>query len=114
MNITKISTKTLREELEKRIEQIEKTNDEFVLVFGSIGNDSGTPFVEIFKEIKFESDLDFLQTYSLRTRFNTHRDYKGFYFKTNKFKQLKQSLNANNEQFANWILSTNSIKFCKL
>jgi hypothetical protein len=112
MDLTKLSTADILAELEKRSEVTK--SDESVLVFGTIGIDAGSNFVEIFKEIKTEKDLDFINQVSLRARFNSHRYYQGFYFKTTEFEKLEKNLNDNNEQFANWIRETNSVKYTKL
>ena len=112
MDISKLSTKEILEELEKRSATKEVKDN--VLVFGTIGNDAGTNFVEVFKEIKTPNDLDFINQASLRARYNSHRQYKGFYFKTNEFKKLEKSLDEDNESFANWIRENNSVKYTRL
>ena len=112
MDLTKLSTAEILAELEKRSEV--KKNDEAVLVFGTIGIVDGTNFVEMFKKIKTKKDLNNLQQISLRARFNPHRHYQGFYFKTTEFDKLEKNLNDNNEEFANWIRETKSIKFIRL
>lgn len=112
MDISKMTTEEILAELNKR-ETVIKTDDA-VLVFGSIGNDSGTDFVEVFKKIKTPDDLVFLHNYSLRVRFNSHRDYKGFYFKTTKFEALEKNLNGNNEEFAKWVRQNEHIEYMEL
>jgi len=116
MDITKLSTEELLEELRKRNETQTETDDDknTVLVFGTIGIDQGHNFVEIFKKIEKPTDLDFLQQVSLRARFNSHRFYTGFYFKTDKFEELNKNLNDNNEDFADWIRENKKVKFIGL
>jgi hypothetical protein len=109
MDISKMTTEEILAELNKR-DTITETDD-IVLVFGSISNDSGTDFVEVFKEIKTPDDLAFLHNYSLRVRFNSHRNYKGFYFKTTEFEALEKNLNDNNEEFAKWVRQNERIEY---
>jgi len=112
MDISRMTTEQILAELQKREEV--PTTDDVVLVFGSISNDCGTDFVEVFKKIKTPDDLAFLHNYSLRVRFNSHRDYKGFYFKTTDFKQLEKNLNGNNEEFAKWVRQNDHIHYMEL
>lgn len=91
----------------------QKTNDTNV-VFGTIGIDGGKYFVEVFKEIHKEYDLNFLSSISLRARINAHRNYQGFYFKTNDFVKLKKHFDEDNESFANWVKETESVKYVEL
>lgn len=107
MNLKKISTEDLLKEVQRRNENNEK---EKYLVFGSIGNDLGVHFVEVFKMIKKPEDLSFLGNYSLRVRFNPHRNIKGFYFNTDEksFQELVKTVNENSELFAEYILSLDS------
>lgn len=112
MDLTKLSIDAILAELEKRSEVTK--SDKSVLVFGTIGIDAGSNFVEMFKEIKTEKDFDFINQVSLRVRFNSHRHYQGFYFKTTEFEKLEKNLNDNNENFANWIIQNNSVKYIKL
>jgi hypothetical protein len=118
MNISDFTTDELLDELNKRSGENEietkEDNSESVLVFGSIGNDAGKYFVEVFEKITSPDDLAFMKPYSIRVRFNSHRRYKGFYFKTDQFDKLKKSLDEDNEKFANWVKETNSIKFIEL
>lgn len=115
MDINKMSTEQILAELNKRGEATDSDKtDKDVLIFGSIGNNSGANFVEIFREIKSPDDLQFLSNYSLRTRFNSHRDIKGFYFKSSEFKSLKKSMDENNETFADWVRQNKNIKFVQL
>lgn len=107
-----MTTEEILEELKKR-ENVSNTKDE-VLVLGSIGNDGGTNFMEAFKKIKTPDDLDFLTTYALRARFNPHRKYKVFYFKTTDFDVLEKTFNNNNEDFANWILQNKHIQYVNI
>jgi hypothetical protein len=111
MDISKLSTNEILEELNKR--SVNSSNDQ-VLVFGTICVVEGNNFVEMFKEIKTEKDLDCLHRISLRARFNSHRNYLGFYFKTNQFKELKVNLNKDNKAFADWVKSTKNIKYIQL
>ena len=112
MDISKMSTEKILAELQKR-EEISKTEDA-VLVFGSTCNDMGKIYVEIFKEIKTPNDFSFLHSYSLRTRMNAHRGYKGFYFKTEDFKSLEKNLNDDHEGFTEWMSQNKSIKYINL
>lgn len=115
IDLSTCPTDIILAELEKRnrSKKTEKTNN-IDLVFGTIGIDGGTNFVEVFKKIKTEKDLDFLIFLSLRSRFNSHRQYKGFYFKTSDFNKLKKESNENNILFANWIRGNNNIKYISL
>jgi len=112
MDLSNLSTEEILTELEKRSTTKEVKNN--VLVFGTIGNDAGSHFVEVFKEIKEPNDLDFINQVALRARFNSHRQYQGFYFKTDKFKELEQNLNKDNKSFANWVKENNSVKYTRL
>lgn len=112
MDITQMKTEDILAELSRR-ENVTET-DNAVLVFGSIGNDCGTDFVEVFKKIKTPDDLAFLHTYGLRVRMNSHRDYKGFYFKTTDFEKLEKNLNDNNERFAEWVRQNKAIKYMQI
>ena len=101
--------------IEELLEQVQSISEvEPVLVFGTIGNDSGTNFIEVFEKIKSPNDLHFLQAIKLRARFNSHRYYQGFYFKTDRFDELKEQLEENNEEFADWVRNCKSIKFMRL
>jgi hypothetical protein len=111
MDISKLTTEQILAELKKR-EEVPNT-DNVVLVFGSIGNDRGTDFIEVFKKIKTPDDLSFLHNYSLRMRINSHRDYKCFYFKTTDFEQLEKNLNDNNNEFAKWVRQNEHIHYMK-
>lgn len=112
MELRKIPTLELLAELKARQEKPEESN--MVLVFGTICSDGGRDFVEMFKEIKTEKDLTFMQGLSLRARFNSHRNYRGFYFKTDVFEKLNKRLNEDNAGFAEWIKETGSVKFIGL
>lgn len=112
MDISKMTNEEILAELNKR-EAVPIVENE-VLVFGSIGIDGGTNFVEVFKKIKTPEDLDFLTNYSLRVRMNSQRNYKGFYFKTKEFKALEKNLNENNEKFAKWVRQNDSMKYMQL
>lgn len=112
MDLTKLPTADILAELEKR-SGVDKS-DEAVLVFGTIGIDGGSNFVELFKKIKTAKDLDFIDQVSLRARFNGHRHYQGFYFKTTEFEQLEKNLKEDNEQFADWIRQAKSVKYTRL
>jgi hypothetical protein len=106
----------LKEELERRELEGKKTKDDSVLVFGSIGNDAGINFIEVFKKINSPNDLNFLDNYSFRVRFNSQRKISGFYFRTSEedFVLLSEELSYNNEEFANFILDSKNIKYCKI
>jgi len=112
MDLTKLTTEELLEELKRRSET--KDKNKTVLVFGTIGIDGGSNFVEVFKEIKTEKDLNFLTQVSLRSRFNPHRYYQGFYFKTNEFGELEKNLKKDNEKFADWVRGCSSVKYIRL
>lgn len=120
MNLEKVTTESLLEELEKRKEK-ETKQDETVLVCGTIGIDvishDNTPsFVEWFTKIENESDLEPLSSISLRARFNPQRHYQLFYFKCThaQFDDLHSHLDKDNHSFAKWIRNTSSITFRKL
>jgi len=113
MDLSSLSTEEILTELEKRSVKTKETK-ETVLIFGTIGNDAGTFFVEVFREIKTPNDLDFLKTVSLRARFNSQRKYQGFYFKSDNFKELESSLDDDNEAFADWIIKNKSVKYTSL
>jgi len=114
MELSELTTSQLLEEINKR--DVKEKESGFVLVFGTMCNDGGNHFVEVFKEIKSEKDLTFYPTACLRARMNGHRSYKAFYFKTDKFEKLKETLNEegkknnNNNLFVEWINDTDSVK----
>ncbi len=92
---------------------------DFILVFGTMGYDIDrrrgmVPFVEVFRKVEKIDDLEMLVAINLRGRFNTHRHYKGFYFKTDQFEKLEKLLEEDNEAFARWIDSTDSVKFMQV
>jgi hypothetical protein len=112
MNLTELSTAEILAELEKR--SVVVNNKDAVLVFGTIGIDGDSSFIEVFKEIKIAEDLHFITQASLRARLNSHRYYQGFYFKTTDFAKLEKNLNNDNKAFAKWVRETKSIKFIGL
>jgi hypothetical protein len=112
MDISNITTEELMKEIETRSEKEKK--DGYFNVIGTIGIDAGVDFVETFTKINSYNDLPDISAMRLRARFNSHRYYEFFYFKTNSFEVLKKNLNKDNEQFANWIRETESIKFIDL
>lgn len=112
MDLSELKTSEILAELEKRSEI--KKDESAILAIGTIGLDGRTNFVEVFKEVRTEKDLDFIRNAKLRSRFNTHRFYQIFYFKTTNFKKLEENLNDNNERFANWVREVESIKFIRI
>ena len=102
-SLTKFTTEELLAELNLRTQEEVSSKDEMRLVVGSIGNDCGTLFCEVFNKIETHEDLSFLSTYKIRMRFNTHRNYRLFYFKTDQFEYLLSQLDSDNEQFAIWV-----------
>ena len=55
-----------------------------------------------------------MQGLKLRARFNSHRHYKGFYFKTDCFDTLNEKCTKDNENFSAWIRETKGVKFVEL
>ena len=112
MDISKMTTSEILAELNNRKQESENSSDS--LVFGSIYNDCGVVVVEVFKKIENQNDLSFLHNYSLRTRVNSHRNYKGFYFKTSNFEMLENLANTNNRKLAEFVLMSNKVQFINL
>lgn len=113
MDINKLSTEELLLELYNRSITVRPRKSD-VLVFGTIGIDGNKNFIELFEKIEIPKDLDFLPIISIRARYNSHRNYQGFYFRTHEFEALKNKLDNNNEQFANWIRKNRLVNFCNL
>jgi hypothetical protein len=107
MELKDISTEALLAELEKR--EVKQTDG--VLIVGTIGVDIDQPFVESFKKVESEKDLEFLWNASLRSRFNPQRRYRMFYFKSTDFDLLEEHYKSDNISFAKWVNETPSIKF---
>jgi hypothetical protein len=80
------------------------------LAVGVLGNDAGTNFVEGFFKVESKEDLPNMFTLGLRARFNLHRNMRIFYFKTDEFKKLHKRFMNGNEDFADWVVDTKSIK----
>ncbi|MFA7307624.1 MAG: hypothetical protein WC026_13230 [Hyphomicrobium sp.] len=114
MEISKLSTTEILAELKRRTDLENESESKPTLVFGTICIDGGKHFVEAFKEIKTDKDLSFIRNLELRSRFNSHRNYRGFYFKTDNYKGLEESMKKDNCAFAEFIRSSKSINFIKL
>lgn len=114
MNLSELSKEELIAELKRR--EAQNKQQELVTVIGTIGIDGMTNFVEGFMRISDSKALQFINTMNLRSRFNSHRFYKGFYFKVSEreYKELLKLYNKNNESFANWVRKTKSIKYFSL
>jgi hypothetical protein len=80
------------------------------LAMGVLGNDAGTNFVEGFFKVESKEDLPNMFTLGLRARFNSPRKMKMFYFKTDEFEKLHERFMNGNEDFADWVVGTKSIK----
>jgi|TARA_R110000787_G_scaffold11722_12_gene38530 hypothetical protein len=113
MDLIQLSTKEIVAELERRTETENKKSD-LKLVCGTICQERNKFYLEVFKEIGSEKDLDFLTTTSLRSRFNSQRDYRFFYFKTNEFEILKAKAEENSLSFAKWVNANKAINFLSI
>jgi len=104
-----ISTEALLAEIDKRNSKPSADNKQ--LVVGTICRDADGDIVEVFKVVESEKDLDFLYSVKLRARFNSHRKYKLFYFKTDDFEELNKSLDEDMKAFCEWLANSGSIKY---
>ena len=112
MDISKLPTSELLTELQKRSEILkEQKGIPYSLVLGSIYQDKGVENIEVFKLINTQDDLKFLKTYSLRCRFNSHRDIKLFYFKTSSFENLNNLFIHNNTKLAEFVRRSPNVKY---
>ena len=107
--LAKLSTEDLMAEIERREGAI---TPDHVLAAGIVGIEGGKPFVDVFKVIREEKDCNFVgMAMRLRARYNSHRKYQIFFFKTNDFDKLHTAFESDNEAFANWVYaSRGSIK----
>jgi len=119
MELSELTTSELLEEINKRDAKendVKEKESGDVLVLGTMCEEHGNHFVEVFKEIESEKDLDFYSSACMRARINSQRKYKVFYFKTNKFKKLAETLdkeskkNKNSNKFVKWINKTKAVK----
>ena len=112
MKIEDFSKEQLEAELKKRADSFGENKEEKVLVFGTLCFYPEGPSIEVFKIIEGPQDFAFLSTYSLRARFNSHRQYKFFYFKTDKgsFDHFEKTLNEKHKTFVEFILENKSVK----
>ncbi len=108
MDLSKISKERLIKELENR--SLKPVGAGKNLVVGTLCDYPEGPMVEWFKETKKPEDLPGVNVY-LRARFNGHRDYRLFYFKTDCFDNLNTRLNENPAEFSQWVTDSPMIKF---
>ena len=115
MDISKANTVDLLREINRRQEE-KNTLKDGLLVFGVIGTEEGSNFAEMFKVLKAPSDLEFVSSMMVRSRINSHRFYRGFYFKTDlsNFEMLNENFKEQNESFANSILENKKVEYIKL
>lgn len=79
------------------------------LVVGTICDYPEGPAVEIFRKVESPTDLP-SDNELLRARFNSHRKYRMFYFKTYTFDALKDVLDRDWHSFSKWVTECESIK----
>lgn len=108
MDLAKIPDEELLEELDKRTRAAD-TSDKSILVVGTICDHLDGPSVELFCKAEKPSDLP-TQFDRLRARYNSHRNYRLFYFKTDQFDQLKSQLDNDLRKFSRWVIDCPSIK----
>jgi len=80
------------------------------LVMGMLGNESGNNYVEGFFKVETKKDIPDMTKLRLRARFNSHRDVRMFYFKTDEFESLHKNFMDDNEDFADWVVESKNIK----
>lgn len=108
MDLSNISNEDLIKELEER--SLKPVGVGSKLVIGTVCDYPEGPMVEWFKETKKPEDLPGPNVY-LRARFNGHRNYRLFYFKTDCFDALDKQLNKNPQAFSEWITNNSMVKF---
>jgi hypothetical protein len=106
MNISAFSKEELQKELANRLES--KDDQNVIIAIGGV--DGGRFFTECLIPIKTHNDLPNMDSVRLRARYNAHRQYKLFYFKSDDFDPLKKQFNDNNEEFSKWLQETHSVK----
>ena len=112
-DLSSASIEDLRAELERR--DTPQKDSGTALVVGTIGSDDGRPFIEVFRRVDSPDDLKQFNTgLAMRARYNSHRNYRGFYFKTDDFERLQSQLKADNSKLAEWVNTTASVKFFSL
>lgn len=113
MDLKSVSTELLLKELEERNKSVSKREEKAFTALGTLVKNANEEYIEVFKLIKVEKDLNFLNSYNLRIRFNSQRTFKWFYFKVNEteFKQLNLNLEANQDSFIEWLKSSKSIQW---
>ncbi len=80
------------------------------IAMGLLGNDCGNNYVEGFFKVETEKDLPRMRAMTMRARFNSHRNMRMFYFKTGEFESLHKIFMDDNEDFADWVVESKSIK----
>ena len=115
MELKELPTKVLIEELNRRSEtQKEPTSEYTSLVCGVICGDIDGYYIESFKKVESKDDLGFLNSTMLRSRFNSHRNYELFHFKTSSFELLSKQYKEEPKEFAKWVKNNELIKFSKI
>lgn len=107
------TNKELLEELNSRVNTINTSVKHNDLLIAIVCYYNGSIHAELFKKIEKESDLKFLRNFSLRSRFNSYRNYQLLYWKAN-YDTFKKLWNNENFDFGNFLESIGSIKKIKI
>ena len=81
------------------------------LIVGHLEISINRTIVGVFTQVKKPEDLSFLSSLQLRSRFNSDRQFKLFYFKTNEFEALNKLLDSDHDKFVDFLLKSNNINY---
>lgn len=116
MDLSSLSIDDLKAELDRRAKLDEVKINEPVLVVGSICTEGHVDYIEVFRKVKSPADMPDINSMSLRARFNTHRNYRLFYFKTDEaeYDKLNENLEFDNSALAEWLLENTTVTIERL
>lgn len=98
------------EELLKELAKRTKESSETSLIVAIGGEENGVAFTEHLSKANSSEDMPNLFVWQLKSRYNPHRNYRLFFFRTNEFDKLYENLKKDNLEFSNWLRTTPSIK----
>ena len=116
MDISEMTTDELMTELNRRtqadVEDITINTEKVILVVGTTCIYEKEDIIEMFIKVEKPGDLPDMRGLHLRSRFNSGRCYRLFYFKTNieTFNTLSKNIDKDNHGTTKTILETKSIK----
>jgi hypothetical protein len=119
MNIENMTDQELLDELNRRKESREESAEpepKDVLVFGTTCVEGKEDYIEVFRKIEKPEDLPNMFNLEMRASFNSHRNYRKFYFKTSleSFEELSKAVETDNNKIATELCKNPKIKFERL